>query len=322
MNQNKLSGIVNGIGSDTQLKADFMMLIVTMFWGSSYLFMKMGLDSFQGFNLIALRFGIAFILAGAVFYKRLMHTDSKTIFYGFLLGSILFLIISVVTIGLKFTSISNAGFLFSLSVVFVPLLLAIFFRKKPEKKVVFGVGFSIAGIALLTLNNELKISSGDFLIILGALFYAIYIIVTDKLTKNVDSITLGVLQLGFTGAWGLLFSLFFEKPHLPNTTESWVSILALSILCSAFGFIGQTAAQKYTTPTHTSLIFSLEPVFAALFAFIFVGEVLPAKGYFGAILVLIGVLTAKIDIKKLMLRKEFSKTIDESEASFISSATE
>ena len=97
MNQNKLSGI----GSDTQLKADFMMLIVTMFWGSSYLFMKMGLDSFQGFNLIALRFGIAFILAGAVFYKRLMHIDCKTCFYGFLLGTILFLSMSVVTIGLK-----------------------------------------------------------------------------------------------------------------------------------------------------------------------------------------------------------------------------
>jgi drug/metabolite transporter (DMT)-like permease len=322
MKGNKVSGIVKGIGMNTQLKADFMMVMVTMFWGSSYLFMKMGLQSIQGFNLVALRFGIAFILAGGVFYKRLIHIDVKTIKYGFLLGSILFLAISVVTIGVKSTSVSNAGFLFSLTVVFVPLLLAVFFRKKPEKRIVFGVGFSIAGIALLTLNNELKISSGDFLIILGALFYAIHIIVTDKLTKNVDSITLGVLQLGFTGAWGLLFSLFYEKPHLPNTTESWVSILALSILCSAIGFIGQTAAQKYTTPTHTGLIFSLEPVFAAFFAFIFVGEVLPAKGYFGAILVLIGVLTAPIDIKKLIIRKEFSKTIDESEASLISSVTE
>lgn len=314
MNQNKLSGIVDGRGSDTQLKADIMMLIVTMIWGSSYLFMKMGLDSFQGFNLIALRFGIAFILAGAVFYKRLIHIDVKTIFYGFLLGSILFLIMSVVTIGLKFTSISNAGFLFSLSVVFVPLLLAILFRKKPEIKVVFGVVASITGIALLTLNNELTINSGDFLIILGAVFYAIFIILTDKLTKNVDSITLGILQLGFAGAWGLLFSLFFEKPHLPNTTESWVAILALSILCSAIGFIGQAYAQKYTTPTHTGLIFSLEPVFASLFAFIFVNETLPAKGYLGAILILVGVLTAKINFKKPFMRKRFNQTVDGSEA--------
>ena len=263
MNQNKLFGIVNGRSMDTQLKADFMMLIVTMFWGSSYLFMKMGLDSIQEFNLIALRFGIAFILAGAVFYKRLIRIDFKTIFLWIYIRIHLFLVISVVTIGLKFTSISNAGFLFSLSVVFVPLLLALFFKIKPEKKVIFGVCVSITGIALLTLNNELKINSGDFLIILGALFYAIHIIVTDKLTKNVDSITLGILQLGVAGAWGLLFSLFFEKPHLPSTTESWVSIMALSILCSAIGFIGQAVAQKHTTPTHTGLIFSLEPVFAA-----------------------------------------------------------
>ncbi|PZX02405.1 threonine/homoserine efflux transporter RhtA [Psychrobacillus insolitus] len=314
MNQNKLLGIGNERRFDTQLKADFMMLIVTILWGTSYLFMKMGLDSLQVFNLIALRFGIAFILAGAVFYKRLIRINFKTFFYGFILGSILFSLISVVTIGLKFTSISNAGFLFSLSVVFVPLLLAIFFKTKPEKRVVIGVGIAIIGIALLTFNNELKINSGDYLIILGALFYAIQIIVTAKLTKNVDSITLGIIQLGVAGAWGLLFSLFFEKPHLPSTTESWVSIMALSVLCSAIGFIGQAVAQKHTTPTHTGLIFSLEPVFAALFAFIFVGETLPVKGYVGAILILIGVLAAEISFKKPFMRKKFNKTVDGSEA--------
>ena len=66
-------------------------------------------------------------------------------------------------------------------------------------------------------------------------------------------------------------------------------------------------AQKYTTPTHTGLIFSLEPVFAALFAFIFVGETLPVKGYLGAILILVGVLTAKINYKKLFMRKRFNQ---------------
>ena len=77
-----------------------------------------------------------------------------------------------------------------------------------------------------------------------------------KLTKNVDSIALGIIQLGVAGAWGLLFSLFFEKPHLPSTTESWVSIMALSVLCSAIGFIGQAVAQKHTTPNaHRSYIF-------------------------------------------------------------------
>lgn len=129
-----------------------------------------------------------------------------------------------------------------------------------------------------------------------------------------DSIILGILQLGFTGAWGLLFSFWLEQPHLPSHSDSWFSILALSILCSAVGCIGQTAAQKYTTPTHTGLIFSLEPVFAAILAFIFVGEVLPARGYFGAALVLFGVITAQIDFKHSLIRKGFRKTINESQA--------
>lgn len=312
MNQIKLLG--NGSRWNTQSKADFMMLIVTMLWGSSYLFMKMGLDSLQAFNLIALRFGIAFILAGLIFYKRLIRIDFKTFLYGFMLGTILFLVISVVTIGLKFTTISNTGFLFSLSVIFVPLLLALFFKIKPEKKVIYGVTIAFIGIALLTLNGELKINSGDYLIILGAIFYAIQIIVTDKLTKNVDSITLGIIQLGVTGAWGLLFSLFVEKPHLPSTTESWIAIMALSILCSAIGFIGQAVAQKHTTATHTGLIFSMEPVFAAIFAFIFVGETLPGKGYIGAILILVGVLAAEFNFKNPFMRKRFNKTVDGSEA--------
>jgi drug/metabolite transporter (DMT)-like permease len=88
------------------------------------------------------------------------------------------------------------------------------------------------------------------------LFYAIHIIITGKLTKYVDSITLGVLQLGFTRAWGLLFSIFFETSQLPSTTETWVSVLGLGVLCSAIGFVVQTTAQKHTTPTHTGLLFS------------------------------------------------------------------
>jgi len=291
----------------TQLKANLMLLIVTIFWGSSYLFMKMGLVSIPEFNLIALRFGIAFLLAGIVFYRRLLKTDFKTIKYAFVLGTILVSVFASITYGVKTTSASNAGFLVSLTVIFVPLLLAVFFKKRPEKRIIFGVSLALTGIGFLTLNHQLKINIGDFLCILGALFYAIHIIVTAKLTKNVDSITLGVLQLGFTGAWGLLFSIFLETPRLPSTTESWASILVLGVLCSAFGFVTQTIAQKYTTPTHTGLLFSFEPIFAAIFAFAFAGEILTIKGYIGASLVLLGVITAEIDFKKVSMKKGYNK---------------
>ena len=292
----------------TQVKADLMMVMVTMLWGASYLFVKMGLHSIQEFNLIALRFGFAFIIAALFFYRRFLKMDGKTTFHGFLLGSLLFLSTSVVAIGLKTTSVSNAGFLFSLAVIFVPLLVAFFSRKKPGKSVMISVCVSMTGIGMLTLNETLNINTGDLLCILGALFYALHIIITGKVTKKADAISLGVIQLGFAGAWGLLFSFIFEKPQLPSNTDSWIAILVLSILCSAVGFIGQTVAQKHTTPTRTGLIFSLEPVFAALFAFIFVGEILTNKGYLGATLVLLGVFAAEINIKNPLRRKSFVKT--------------
>lgn len=280
-------------------KGNLIMLVVTMLWGSSYLFMKLGLDTLESFNLVALRLGFAFIFSGLVFYKRLRKVNLRTIRYGFILGFILFMTMAVVTIAVKYTSVSNAGFLFSLTVVFVPLLLAILYRKWPERKILFGIGIAVIGILLLTLKRNFQISLGDILIISGALFYAIYIILTDKVAKNVDSINLGIVELGFGGAFGTLFSFLFENTQLPSTTESWLAILALSILCSAIGFIGQNIAQKYTTPTNAGLIFSLEPVFAAIFAFTIFKEVLSIKGYVGATLVLVGVLLAKIDVKKL-----------------------
>lgn len=286
-----------------QVKADVMMLIVTIFWGSSYLFMKMGLHSIPEFNLIALRFIIAFLLSGMVFYKKLITADSKTIKYAFILGFILFLVFAAITFGVKSTSTSNAGFLVSFTVIFVPIFLALFLKKAPDKRIFFSSFLAIIGIGLLTLNNQLTINSGDLLCLLGAALYATHIIVTGVLTKNVDSITLGILQLGFAGILGLLFSLATESTVLPNNFASWFSVLALSILCSAIGFIAQTAAQKHTTPTHTGLIFSLEPVFAAIFAFLFADETMSHQGYLGAVIILFSVLNAEVDVKNLLFRK-------------------
>lgn len=286
-------------------KTNLLLLFVTMLWGSSYLFIKMGLFDMQQFNLIAMRFTIAFLLAGIIFYQRIIHASFKTIKYAFLLGTILFFVFVSLTFGMKTTSISNAGFLVSLTVIFVPLFLAIFSRKMPEKKVILGVIIALIGIGFLTLNHQLNIHVGDFLCILTAVFNATHIILTGKITKDkdVDAISLGVLQLGFTGAWGLLFTLLFESIKLPDTTNAWISVLGLGVLCSAIAFVAQTTVQKYTTPTQTGLIFSLEPVFAALFGLAFAGEILTVKELIGACFVLLGVMIAEIHFKKFTMKR-------------------
>ena len=160
-------------------------------------------------------------------------------------------------------------------------IISYIFKTHSEKKVIVGIILTIIGIDLLTLTSEFKIGNGDIFCILSALFYAIHVIITGSVTKHVNSIALGVVQLGFVGLFSLIFSFIIETPKLPSTIDSWLIILALSIFCTAVAFIVQVIAQQYTTPTHTGLIFSLEPVFSAGFAFVFTGETLTGKGYLG-----------------------------------------
>lgn len=280
------------------IKADLMILLVTMTWGSSYLFMKVGLETVSSFSLVALRFGIAFLVCAAVFYKQFRSIHFVTLKYGFILGFLLFAVSASVILGLKTTSASHAGFLASLTVIFIPLLSIILFKERLSYRLIISSLIAITGIGLLTLNNKLAIHSGDLLCVLAALLYAFHIIVTGIAAKVTNTLQLGILQLGFAGGFGGLFALIFEKPQLPSTKESWIAVLVLSIVCSGFGYIIQSIAQKYTTPTHTGLIFSLEPVFAALFAYLFMNELLPLKGYVGALLILCGVILAEIKVKR------------------------
>ncbi len=281
-----------------QVRADLMLLMITVFWGASYILTKLALDVLQPFNLTAVRFIIAFIVSAHVFYKNILKSDKTTVKYALILAIILFGVFISMTFGLKYTTASNAGFLVSLSVVFIPILSALFLKQKIEKKAIIGVCIAPIGIALLTLNSQLSVNSGDLLCTLCALLFAIHVVATGVFTQKVDSIALGVLQLGFVGLFSLLVSMFTETVKLPSTTVSWVSILSLSILCTAVGYIVQTTAQQYTSATHTGLILSLEPVFSAIFAFAILGEILSLRGYAGAAILLFSVLIAEVDFKK------------------------
>ncbi|MFE0554906.1 DMT family transporter [Paenibacillus sp. NPDC058910] len=279
------------------LKADLMILFITICWGSSYLFMKVGLDSLGEFNLIALRFGLAFILAGVIFFPRLRQVNVKTIRYAMLLGFILFIMFTALTFGLKTTTTSNAGFLVSLTVVFVPLLHTFLFKKKIENKVIVSILLALTGIALLTIQLPFTFKIGDLFCIAAALCYALHINMVSTVSQKVDTLSLGILQLGFTGLYAYISSLLFETPVWPSTTHSWIAVLVLSVVCTAVGFIFQTIAQKYTTATRTGLVFSLEPVFAALVGFWFAHEIMNSNQYWGAVLVFLSVVLSSVNVK-------------------------
>lgn len=283
---------------DRQIRADLMLLVVTVFWGASYILTKLALDVLQPFNLTALRLLIAFAVSALVFYKNILKSDIRTIKYSLILAVLLVGMFISMSFGLRYTTASNAGFLISLAVIIIPIFSYVFLKQKIEKRVLIGVCIAPIGIALLTLNSQLSVGVGDLLCILCAVFSAVHVVTMGVFTKKVDSISLGILQLGFAGLFSIVFSFFTETVRLPNTTVSWGATLALSILCTAFGYIVQATAQKYTSATHAGLIFSLEPVFSAILGFVFLEEILPPRGYMGAAILLLSVLIAEVGFRK------------------------
>ncbi|MEW4428910.1 DMT family transporter [Paenibacillus pabuli] len=287
-------GRVIGKQVNVSRRADLQMLLATVIWGSSYLFMKSGLESMQELNLVAFRFSIAFIAAAVIFHRRLFRMDLKTLGAGTIMGTALFAAFVLITYGVQRTTTSQAGFLISLAVIFVPILSTILHRRMPDTRLMISIIVAVAGLGLLTLQHELSLHTGDILCILAALTYAIYIMIAGRYIPKHDPLTLGTIQLGVAALWGIGATFLFETPRLPDSPESWVAILGLGVLCSGIGYILQTLAQRHASPTRTSLIFSLEPLFAAAFAFSFQGETLTPQGYTGAALMLLGVLITEI----------------------------
>lgn len=280
-----------------QIKADLALLGVTIGWGASFILTKNALASLATFNFLAIRFILAFVVSAIIFYKNLKNIDKNTLIYGTFIGFILFAGYAIQTIGLNYTTASKSAFITGFSVVLVPIFSALLLKAFPERAAIMGAVLALIGLGLLTLDGNLALNIGDLLTVIAALGFAMHIITVGKYTVKVDSIALAVIQIGVVGLLSLITSLIIEVPIIPVGTGVWVNIFILSLICTSGAFIVQNAAQKYTTPTHTALIYTGEPVFAAIFAYFMSGEILKPRGLFGAFLILMGMLVAEIDIK-------------------------
>lgn len=290
-----------------QIKADLMLVSVTLFWGVSYWLIDISLSEIGPFTLNTLRFLIAFFVAVAFTFPQLKTINAATLKYSAVLGCALLFVYIGATFGVRYTTLSNAGFLCSLTVVITPVLSFFVFKQRPEKRLAVAVSLCLIGIALLTLKENLKPALGDLFCIMTAFVYAVHLMITEAAVKKeqVNVLQLGIFQLGFTGLYNLIFSFLVETPALPHSAQVWSAVLFLSIFCTGVAFIVQTFAQQYTTASHVGVIFSLEPVFAGFVAFFFAGEVLSARAYVGAVLLVSSLFIMELDFKKL--KTGFSK---------------
>ena len=293
-----------------QLKADLMLVLVTLCWGISYYLMDLALTDMDPFTLNAHRFLGAFAVAGLLSYKKVKDVNRITLKYSLLVGAALVFVYIGATFGVKYTTLSNSGFLCALTVVFTPLIAWVFLRQKLDRKMTLSVVICFIGIALLTLKDDFSINlgnlKGDLLCIICAVAYAIDLLLTEKAVshKEVDAYQLGVFQLGVTGLCNLILAIIVETPHFPTTGNVWGAVIFLSIFCTGVAFVVQPVAQQYTSASHVGVIFALEPVFAGIVAFALAGEVLSPKSYFGAVLMIASLFIMEIDFSRIFSQKK------------------
>jgi len=245
---------------------------------------KDALDGVDPVAMVAHRFLLSALLLAP--WALVRPARGRHLKESLILAVLLFLLYTTQTIGLGFTSASNSGFITGLFVIFVPVFLLFFFRKPPTFVQWISSALALSGLWMLT-GGISSVNFGDVITIVAAATYAAHLLATDKYVRgDADAVVLAFHQFWMTGAMALAYCLLSGRPLAVTGDKAAGTIAFLAVVPTLSAFFIQMWAQKFTAPVKVSLIFSLEPVFAALFAWTLGGEgFVPARAAGGALIV-------------------------------------
>jgi drug/metabolite transporter (DMT)-like permease len=213
---------------------------------------------------------------------------------GGVLGLMLFVGFVFQTVGMKYTSASKSAFVTGLMVVFTPMLQLWIERKPPKTGNVIGVVLVAIGLYFLTSPKGSEFNIGDGLSLLCAIIFSFYTVYLDVFGKEHEPAHLTFVQFAVTAILASATFSLFETPHLVFT-GSFICILGYLIMMPTIVALYVMAKyQRYTTPTRSAVIYSMEPPFAVLFAFLLAGDRLGLGGIGGGALILCGVVVSQL----------------------------
>jgi drug/metabolite transporter (DMT)-like permease len=280
--------------------ADFSLVLICVFWGMSFILVKQAIEEINLYYFIFLRFIVATAILLVLFSRKLKYLNRRLVRDGVILGGFLFIAFITQTVGLQYTSASNAGFITGLHVVLVPFVLAIFFKKPPALTATAGAVIAAVGLFFLTVSDQFTINKGDVWVILCSVSVAFQVILTGWYAVRHDVYLLALVQIITVLILSGITTVIAGGADVPVTDLSRFVIFVIvlmAIFATAFNFTVQVWAQQYTTPTRAAVIFTMEPVFAALFAYLWGGEVLNVRGYAGAALIFLGIILSEFRAK-------------------------
>jgi drug/metabolite transporter (DMT)-like permease len=282
---------------------ELAMVAVTAVWGSTFVLVRDAVAQVPPFTFVAYRFVAAALLLTAIRPRLALGADRGPgldggrrlgpLAAGVVIGLVLVAGYGFQTVGLQYTTASNAGFITGLSVVLTPVLGALLLRQAPGRWPATGACVAAVGLALLSLQR-LEVRRGDALVFACAVAFATHILLLGRHAPRLSTYRLAVVQLATAGLLALIWAGLAGDLTVPTSADVWVALAITSVAASAGAFLIQTRAQREVSPTRTAVIFTLEPVFAGLFGFLLAGDRLSGRGWLGAGLILAGMLTAEL----------------------------
>jgi len=284
------------------VKAHILLMLATFVWGATFVVIKNAVQQDVTpllFNFV--RMLLAAATLGIVFHREIGRIDRRSLVAGVLTGVCLWLGYEFQTSGIRLTTASKSAFITGVSVVLVPLFLVAFWGRKVRMWTAVGVLAAISGLFLLTVpasesgaGNWSSVNRGDLLTLACAVSFAFQIIFLGRATERHPFAQIGFLQIATAAVLMGPTALLFEHPHIVWTPAVAWAIVITALLGTAAAFTIQAWAQQFTSPAHTALIFSLEPVFAWVTSYLVLGERLGMRAGIGALLILAGVLMSEL----------------------------
>jgi drug/metabolite transporter (DMT)-like permease len=275
--------------------AILMLTMTALFWGLAFVAQKTAMESMGPLTFIGVRFIIGGLLVLPLalneYGRRARPLSRRDVWAIIGLGLVFFLGTWLQQLGVVITTVTNSGFLTGLYVVFAPLIGLVFMRHKPHPIVWLCAPLAIIGLYYLNGGGLDRFNSGDILVIVSAVFWAVQIVMVGIIaTRTRLPVVVSCTCFLITGILSMLGAFVLETPTLAGISSGWVELAYAAVLSTALAFTFQAVAQQYVPPANAAIIQSLETLFAALGGALLLGERLPPIGYAGAALLFVAIV--------------------------------
>jgi len=249
-----------------------ILILTTLFWGGSFLFTKIGLREIPPPLFVFSRFSLATLIMLIVFARRLTSLNRGILRRGVIVGIALGLTNMSFVFGIQGTSISRAGVLNNLFVLFIPLITKLVWRDRIGRINLGGVALAALGIWLLATSGGAGFNRGDLLSTICAFFIACHIITVSKVLRDDDVYLVSMIQFATVAAIAGVVSLTTPTPVFSVSVTGMMTVVYCAIFPTIFCFTLQNTFQRYVTPTRAGLVYTLDPVWSLLAGMFVLGE--------------------------------------------------